>query len=92
MTKKTPRDELQASIQKSIAAATVSKPSVDVELLRKHNPPLAEVLDVFIMSKTTRDDPDMTAKDLMRVLDARDADSELAQALSKLEDALAKGK
>jgi hypothetical protein len=79
---------LQQSIEEKLKDSLTADGKVDSDLLRKNNPPLAEVLDEFLESKTTRDDPSSIVKDIANVLEARDPKSRLAEALKKLEEQL----
>ena len=84
------KSPLQQSIEGTLQGNLKSDGRIDPDKLRQNNPPLAEVLDEFVASKTVRDEPTMFAKDLARTIEARDPNSRLADALKKLEDHLKK--
>jgi hypothetical protein len=84
MAKKITTGRMKSTVGRHISAHS-TRGKLDRESLRERNPPLAEVLDEFVRSKTTRDDQEPTAKDLARVLEARDPRSRLGKALAKLE-------
>lgn len=79
------KSPLQRSIEKQLEGSLKIDGKIDADALRKNNPPLSAVLDEFVMSKTTRDDPERFAKDLARTLEARNRKSGLAKALKNLE-------
>lgn len=75
----------QRSVEQQLGQALKEDGTVDQDALRRDHPPLAEVLDALILSKTTRDDPEEIAKDVARTLEARNPDTRLADALRRLE-------
>ena len=75
---------MKSTVKRHISSHS-KRGKLDREALRERNAPLAAVLDEFAMAKTTRDDQEPTAKDLARVLEARDPKSRLGKALAALE-------
>lgn len=78
------RENIEAQLQSNIA----DDGSIDLIKLRENDKPLAEIFDVITLSKTWRDDPKMFAKDVARMISARDSSSVLGSALEKLEGKL----
>jgi hypothetical protein len=83
-----------AAVQKQVVEAL--KPSltpagkINYKTLKASGTPLAEVLDVVVRSKTSRDDPRNTAKDVARLVAARQSTSAFAKSIDALADMLSK--
>lgn len=82
--------ELQAEFKNAFSPALNEKGRIDAERLRGVNRPLSEVFDSIVSSKTTRDDPQAVAKELARLIAARDESTDLAKAISTLETKMAR--
>ncbi|VXC39853.1 hypothetical protein PSEUDO9AZ_10722 [Pseudomonas sp. 9AZ] len=81
--------ELRKQIEAQLKSSIAEDGTVDLLKLRENNKPLAEVFDIITLSKTWRDDPKQFAKDVARMVSAREQDSDLSSALKKLETRLA---
>ena len=77
-------------VQKDLAASLNSEGTIDLLKLQENNKPLSEIFDIITLSKTWRDDPERYAKDVARLLAARDETSDLSKALVQLENAMKK--
>lgn len=88
MARKKSAKVMKTSVSRQVKAGAKGG-KLDLKVLRETNAPLAAVLNEFAMAKTGRDDPTPVAKDLARVIDARDPKSRLGKALAALERHLA---
>jgi hypothetical protein len=97
--KKAQRPSTKQSVTSIRAAgkkvAQALKPSIkagkiDYRTLLSSGTPLAEVMDVIVASKTTRDDPQPVIKDVSRLLAARQSGSRFAKSVDALARMLAK--
>lgn len=77
--------ELRKSIEAQLKASIADDGTVDLLKLRENSKPLAEIFDIITLTKTWRDDPKTFAKDVARMISARDDSSVLSSALEKLE-------
>lgn len=77
--------ELRESIEAQLESNLADDGTIDLLKLRENNQALAEIFDVITLSKTWRDDPRAFAKDVARMMSARDSSSILGSALEKLE-------
>lgn len=77
--------ELRKNIEAQLKASIADDGTVDLLKLRENSKPLAEIFDIITLSKTWRDDPKTFAKDVARMISARDDSSDLSSALEKLE-------
>ncbi|WP_155931353.1 hypothetical protein [Pseudomonas aeruginosa] len=80
--------ELREKIELQLQSSITEDGTVDLLKLRENNKPLAEIFDIITLSKTWRDDPRKFAKDVARMISARDSTSDLNFALEKLEGKL----
>lgn len=80
--------DVRASIEAQLEASIAEDGTIDLIKLREDNKSLAEIFDVITLSKTWRDDPKAFAKDVARMISARDSSSVLGSALDKLESKL----
>ena len=92
MATKKSTSKIKSTVSRQVKKTVTPRGEIDLEALRERAQPLAEVLDEFILSKSTRTDPRAIAKDLALVLDARDPGSRLAKALAKLEKEMSSSK
>ncbi|HEX8772697.1 MAG TPA: hypothetical protein VF735_03760 [Pyrinomonadaceae bacterium] len=61
---------------------------INLEKLREKNVPLAKILEIFAMGKTSRDQPSEIASDIAIALEARNPHSALYEALTQYEQQL----
>jgi len=69
-------------------AGSLTDGKIDMNQLRGDDEALSEVLDAFAQSKTTRDDPKVTASDVAKLLEAQSRTTPLGIALARLRDSL----
>jgi len=77
--------DLTAAISNELAPAVDKTGKLDLELLRKSNASLADLLTIITESRTWRDRRLATAKDLATILLARDSSTKLGQAFEDFE-------
>ena len=77
-------DKVADAIQKRLEGALTGEGKVDIEALGNTDAELRDVLDNFAASKTWRDDPVATARDVAKLLEARSKLTPLGDALEKL--------
>lgn len=75
------RKEVEAALKQTLN----DEGTIDILQLREKNKPLAEIFDIITLSKTWRDDPKPFAKEVARLIAARDTTNDLAIALKNLE-------
>ena len=72
------------SIEMRLQPGLNEKGKVDLGLLKQADPDLHNVLEQFALSKTWRDDPQITATDVAKLLEAQANTTPLGAALEKL--------
>lgn len=77
-------DKVTDMIRKRLDGALTAEGKIDLEALGKTDAELRDVLDSFAASKTWRDDPTTTARDVAKLLEARSKATPLGDALEKL--------
>lgn len=65
-----------------------SEKKIDLNELKRKNPPLGKVMEALSEGSTTRDSPKRIIEDVSLVLTARDNNSKLAKALDELNESL----
>lgn len=83
-------EKVSGAIQKRLETSLTPDGKVDLETLENTDAELRDVLDSYAASKTWRDDPHITAKDVAKLLEARSKDTPLGNALEKLGQSLGK--
>ncbi len=83
---------VQKQIEQSLKHSLNDEGLIDEIKLSETNQPLSEIFDVITLSKTWRDDPHQYAKEIARLLAARQKGNDLSSALDKLEKAMNKSK
>lgn len=77
-------DKVSDAIRKRLDGALTPDGKIDLEALGKTDAELRDVLDHFAASKTWRDDPTASARDVAKLLEARSKATSLGDALEKL--------
>ena len=75
-------DRVSAGIEARLDLSIVDN-RIDLEILRDQDSELHQLLAIMAESKTVRDDPKMTARDVAKLLEARSAQTPLGNALSE---------
>lgn len=83
---------LQKEIEADLKKALNDEGVIDEIKLEETNKPLAEIFDLITMSKTWRDDPRAYAKEVARLISARQKGNDLSNALDKLDESLKRRK
>lgn len=83
-------DKVSDVIRKRLNAGLTANGKVDLDALGETDAELRDVLDRFALSKTWRDDPKATARDVAKLLEARSKATPLGAALDKLSENLDK--
>ena len=83
---------LQKEIEADLKKALNEEGVIDEIKLEETNKPLSEIFDIITLSKTWRDDPRAYAKEVARLISARQKGNDLSDALDKLDQALKKKK
>ena len=79
-------DEATEVIEARLNVALTPQGKIDAEQLSEKDPNLFEALEQFALSKTWRDDPNLTARDIARLLEARSSSTLLGEAITKLSE------
>ena len=77
-------EKVAGTIRKRLDGGLTASGKIDLDALKKVDPELHHVLDSFALSKTWRDDPTTTARDVAKLLEARVSTTPLGGALDKL--------
>ena len=77
-------DKVSDAIRKRLDGSLTADGKIDLEALGKTDAELRDVLGNFAASKTWRDDPSATARDVAKLLEARSKETSLGNALEKL--------
>lgn len=80
--------QLQGEIEKALEETLNEEGTIDILKLKESSESLSAIFDVILESKTWKDDPKDFAKEVARMLEAREKGNELSNALEKLEEAL----
>ena len=83
-------DSIAQSIKERLKPGVGEDGKIDLEALEQSDAELHEVLHRFALSKTWRDDPDLSALDVAKLLEAQSASTPLGAALEKLAESLKK--
>jgi hypothetical protein len=82
-------DRVSAHVENRLKTS-LTNGKIDLQKLKTQDPALHAVLDAFAESKTWRDDPEISAVDVAKLLEAQSNATRLGAALEKLKSTLQK--
>lgn len=81
-------NKLTEFVAKRLEPGLTEDGKVDLDKLAQHDAALKDVLENFALSKTWRDDPIATARDVAKLLEAKSSQTPLGESLEKLGESL----
>lgn len=77
-------ESVAASVESRLGGSLTDDGRIDMERLKSNDEALFKVLDAYAVSKTWRDDPEISASDVAKLLEAQSRTTPLGAALESL--------